>query len=192
MPTVRAISALELGRIHEVDVSEEGTSIFVQTGARIERVDHAHSRPRLTEDDWSEERLRWQEYVRNGGCAFGAFEALDSDLIGFAVMRTRLTEDTDQLAGLYVDWRFRRSGVATMLVDRVVGKARKSGARNLYVSATRSESAVLFYLDQGFTPVAKPHPDLFELEPKDIHMSLALGARWTRPAPPATKSRSHI
>jgi GNAT superfamily N-acetyltransferase len=179
VPTVRAISALELDRIHEVDVSEEGLAIFLQVGSRLERAELTHSRPRLTEEDWSEEKLLWQGFVREGGCAFGALGALgalEGDLVGFAVMRARLTEDTDQLAALYVDRRVRRTGVGSMLVERVVEVARTGGARKLYVSATRSESAVLFYLDQGFAPVAEPHPDLFDLEPKDIHMSLALDA----------------
>jgi hypothetical protein len=38
------------------------------------------------------------------------------------------------------------------------------------VSATESESAVSFYLSQGFRPTATPNPQMFELEPLDIHM----------------------
>jgi hypothetical protein len=44
----------------------------------------------------------------------------------------------------------------------------------MYVSATPSESAVGFYLRHGFTPVADPLPELFELEPEDIHMARRL------------------
>jgi GNAT superfamily N-acetyltransferase len=172
--SIRAITAAELGTIHQIDVSEEGTTIFVQHGTHLETTIHAHARPWLTEQDWAPGVRVWHGFVRAGGHAFGAFD--DDKLIGFAVLRARLTEDTDQLAALYVDRLFRRSGVATGLVGRVVETARDGGARILYVSAARSEPAVLFYLDRGFTPLAEPHPELFELEPKDIHMSMALGS----------------
>lgn len=44
----------------------------------------------------------------------------------------------------------------------------------LYVSATPSESAVGFYRSMGFAPTTEPDPRLFALEPKDIHMIMAL------------------
>ena len=166
------MSVDELGLMHEVDVSEEGSAIFRQHGALIEKIARAHQRAWLTEDDWSPSVRRWQEFVRAGGSAFGAFHA--GRLIGVAVLRTRLTSDTDQLAALYIDRSFRRRGVASELVRCVIDLARESGALNLYVSAAPSEAAVSFYLDCGFTPVAEPHPELFEFEPDDIHMSMEL------------------
>ena len=61
-------------------------------------------------------------------------------------------------------------GLARQLLRMVVAMAEEHGAEELYVSATESESAVGFYLSQGFRPTDKPDPHLFELEPKDIHM----------------------
>jgi GNAT superfamily N-acetyltransferase len=138
----------------------------------LEKLARAHKRPWLSERDWEPGVRRWQGFLAAGGTAFGAFE--DGKLIGVAVLRTRLTADTDQLASLYIDRAFRRSGVGRELVDRVVDTAREGGAVNLYVSAAPSESAVSFYLSRGFTPLAEPHPVLFELEPDDIHMSMVL------------------
>lgn len=178
MHQIRTITSDELARVHEVDVSEEGNAVFVQHGTRLEQVVRAHNRAWLSEQDWSPGVRVWQAFVHAGGTAFGAFD--DDKLIGFAVLRTRLTADTDQLASLYIDRAFRRQGVARGLVDRVVDQAVDSGALNLYVSAARSVAAVSFYLDCGFTPVAEPHPELFELEPKDIHMSMVLSTRLRR------------
>jgi hypothetical protein len=56
------------------------------------------------------------------------------------------------------------------LVQTVVAIAEERGADELYVSATESESAVGFYLSQGFRTTDIPNPQMFELEPKDIHM----------------------
>jgi GNAT superfamily N-acetyltransferase len=172
MPLVREITGEELGRMHELDVSEVGGAIFLQQGSRIDKVAQAHQRSWRNEEEWLPEVRLWQSFVSSGGTAFGAFDA--EDIIGVTVLRTRLTVDTDQLAALYVDRAWRRHGVATALVDKVVELARKSGALNLYVSASRSESAVSFYLARGFTPVAEPHQELFRLEPYDIHLQMAV------------------
>jgi hypothetical protein len=51
-----------------------------------------------------------------------------------------------------------------------MAEAKKAGAKRMYVSAVPSESAVGFYLSQGFEPTDTPIPALFELEPQDIHM----------------------
>jgi len=48
--------------------------------------------------------------------------------------------------------------------------AKEGGVHELYVSATPSESAVGFYLKQGFRPTAHVSQELYVLEPEDIHM----------------------
>ena len=102
----------------------------------------------------------------------GAFE--HASLLGFAIFRPNLTDSlTDsmaQLAVLHISRDFRRKGIARALTEQVVQLARKSGAKSLYVSATPSESAVGFYRSQGFELVDDPHPELYALEPDDIHM----------------------
>ena len=172
MVTVREVSEEELERIPEIDVSEEGTTVYVQHGTRLEPVRRAHRRPPRSPEAWQPEVRRWRGFVHDGGRAFGAFE--DERLVGFAVLRFRLTDDTAQLAGLYVDRGWRRRGVAGALVDAVASEARTGGASLLYVSSAESASAVSFYLSRGFEPVEHPNPELFELEPEDVHMLLTL------------------
>jgi N-acetylglutamate synthase-like GNAT family acetyltransferase len=75
---------------------------------------------------------------------------------------------------LYVHRPWRRNAVAGSLLQRVVETARAGGAKRLYVSATRSESAVGFYTTSGFTPIAVADAELFEREPDDIHMERPL------------------
>lgn len=52
--------------------------------------------------------------------------------------------------------------------------ARATGAEQIYVSATPSQSAVGIYMRFGFEPVEDPLPELYELEPDDIHMAKML------------------
>jgi hypothetical protein len=51
----------------------------------------------------------------------------------------------------------------------LVEQARATGATQLYVSSAPTESAVSSYLSQGFELTPKPHPELFRVEPEDIH-----------------------
>jgi GNAT superfamily N-acetyltransferase len=162
------MTAEELSRLPELDVSEEGTAVYVQHGAQVELVRRAHRRPPLSAEAWEPEVRLWQSFVREGGAAFGAFDG--DRLIGVAVLRLGLREDTAQLAGLYIDRAWRRRGVATALVDDVAAVAQAAGVAWLYVSAVPSDSAVGFYLSRGFEPTPEPDPELFGLEPEDIHM----------------------
>ncbi|MGO9344705.1 MAG: GNAT family N-acetyltransferase [Acidimicrobiales bacterium] len=172
MPQIRSVSAEELGRIPEIDVSEDATGIYVQRGARLERLTRTFRRDIRSPEEWAPEISTWIRFVHDGGRAFGSFEA--GRMIGVAVVRVGLEKHTAQLAGLYVDLAWRHRGIASRLVEAAIGAAVATGARNLYVSAVPSDSAVGFYLNFGFQPVSTPHPVLFELEPDDIHMSLSM------------------
>jgi hypothetical protein len=44
----------------------------------------------------------------------------------------------------------------------------------MVVSATPSLNTVRFYERRGFAPMAEPLPELYELEPEDVHMLKAL------------------
>jgi GNAT superfamily N-acetyltransferase len=166
------IPAAALDRVHEVDVSEVVDAIYVQQGTTLVRLERTQRRLPRSRKDWAAEVARWKGYVNDGGTAFGAFES--DRMVGFSVTRAHLSERTAQLAGLYVDKALRRTGLGTALVAAVADWARASGALNLYVSAAPSESAVEFYRSFGFLPLLTPNPELFELEPEDIHMSLEL------------------
>jgi ribosomal protein S18 acetylase RimI-like enzyme len=172
MPEVSQIAPEVLDRIHEIDVSEEVDAIYVQRGKVLERCEEAHARPWRTAAEWSGEVELWQGHVESDGAAFGAFDG--ERFLGFSVLRSRLDDKTAQLSGLYVDRAWRGHGLGRALVSRVVESARKGGATSLYVSSSRYESAVNFYLTLGFEPLGTPDPELFRKEPYDIHMSLSI------------------
>jgi GNAT superfamily N-acetyltransferase len=172
VPDFSPIATEVLGRIHEIDVSEDVDAIYVQRGTSLERIEERHSRPWYTAAQWSEEVERWRDYVGSGGAAFGAFDG--ERLLGFSVVRSGLDDEMAQLAGLYVDRTWRRHGLGRTLLFCAVESARSSGATGLYVSSSRYESAVEFYLSFGFRPLETPNPQLFQMEPHDIHMSMSI------------------
>lgn len=110
----------------------------------------------------------WSRYLEQGGVMLGA---LDGELlVGFAILRHRLTESMAQLAVLHVSRDYRRRGIAAALLQEASRLATEPGAREMYVSATPSGSAVGFYRSQGFELVEKVNQELYALEPEDIHM----------------------
>jgi ribosomal protein S18 acetylase RimI-like enzyme len=117
---------------------------------------------------WMARKIKkWQDVLR-WDVVLGAFDG--KRLIGLASIRFCLSGNTAQLVSLYVDREYRRRGIATQLTREIICLARESGAGKLYVPATPSESAVGYYISQGFHPTHEVNQELFELEPEDIHM----------------------
>jgi predicted N-acetyltransferase YhbS len=106
-----------------------------------------------------------------GGWFHGAFD--EAELVGVVVLDSkRIGKDKDQLQlkFLHVSNSYRNSGLGTQLFELAKAAARERGARRLYISASASENTVNFYLRLGCAVAAEPDPELFELEPEDIHL----------------------
>jgi len=181
MIEIRRLAAPEIGRLGEIDRSEqvrvgytyrdEGLPSSAAKGLHSEAVDWRVP-PWHSEGDGPHSLANMIRFcaqlLAEGGVFLGA---LDGDrLAGVAIVRCRLTEAMAQLAFLHVSRPHRRQGIAARLTEEAVRLARQDGAEELYVSATPSESAVGFYLSQGFRPTDEPHPELLTLEPDDIHL----------------------
>jgi ribosomal protein S18 acetylase RimI-like enzyme len=79
-----------------------------------------------------------------------------------------------QLAYLHVSDGYRDRGIGGTLSDELERIARDRGDTAMVVSATPSLHTVRFYERRGFAPMAEPLPELYELEPEDVHMLKAL------------------
>jgi GNAT superfamily N-acetyltransferase len=168
----RELAGNEVFRIGDIDRTERVRIGYRVEGDRLIRMDvvwdstpwreegEEHSIPTMIRS--------LEEVLACGGRMFGAMDG--GKLVGIAAFRPRLTETMAQLALLHVSNGYRRQGIAAHLFDQVEALARQSGAQELYVSATPSESAVGFYTSRGCVWTSTPHPELFELEPEDIHM----------------------
>jgi ribosomal protein S18 acetylase RimI-like enzyme len=178
MIKIRRMRSSEIGRIAEIDRSEHITLGYVCRDGTLEAEDVDWHVPRWFNDDHPEHSVQanvgaWKPLLdEHGGTMLGAFDG--GLLVGIAICRPDLTEDTAQLAVLHVSKDYRRQGIATQLAAESVRLAQEAGAKQMYVSATPSQSAVGFYQSQGFGLVDTPHPMLYALEPEDIHMSKVL------------------
>ena len=57
---------------------------------------------------------------------------------------------------------------------RATKKGPKARAKKLYISATPSKHTVDFYMSLGCKSASEINPELFELEPEDIHLDLRI------------------
>lgn len=113
-------------------------------------------------------------YERNG-YFYGAFK--NSKLIGIVALEpTFIGKNQDQLqvVFLHVDQKFRDKGLGHTLMDKVKLKAKELGAKKLYISATPSEHTIGFYLSLNCKLASEINPELYQLEPDDIHLELEL------------------
>lgn len=177
MIEIREMEKTDIDRVAEIDRSERVTLGYFYQAGRLESQVVDWQVPRWYTEGDSEHSVQaqvsaWKPLLEQGGTMFGAFDG--DQLAGLAIYRPELTETMAQLAVLHVSHGYRRRGIATRLTAEIIRLARRDGARQLYVSATPSQSAVGFYQNQGFQLIDKPHPELYALEPEDIHMFMTL------------------
>lgn len=167
MITYREITIDEIYQhILEVDVSEHGELIYLWQDGELVTQPLVWDRPPRTAETWQE---NWASVLPLPGVkAWGAFE--DEVMVGIIVYRPYLTNDMAQLDALFVDRHHRQQGIASHLTWLLERQAIEDGHKRLYVSATESKSAVNFYISQGFIPTQDVQPELYALEPNDIHM----------------------
>jgi GNAT superfamily N-acetyltransferase len=173
----RRLELADLARIGDIDRTERIDALYVQHGTQLELRAGDFSAPAWDPDGAGEHSVEaqraWLErWVTAGSVALGAFHR--DRLVGIGVVTPHLRPGLAQLAYLYVSDGYRASGIGSRLSDELERIAREAGDTSLVVSATPSLNTVGFYERRGFAPMAEPLPELFELEPGDVHMRKAL------------------
>jgi predicted N-acetyltransferase YhbS len=110
-----------------------------------------------------------------GGTFWGAFE--DEKIVGTAILENKficVKHDTVQLKFLHVSFEQRNQGLGSRLFHLAVEKAKNLGAGKLYISATPSENTIKYYLGLGCNLANEIDPELFALEPADIHLEYVI------------------
>jgi [ribosomal protein S18]-alanine N-acetyltransferase len=76
--------------------------------------------------------------------------AIEEQIVGFAL--TRWVLDEEELLMIGVDPAFQRQGIASRIVDAVIGSAKNSGRQNLFLEVRANNAAAEFYDRLGFVP----------------------------------------
>jgi GNAT superfamily N-acetyltransferase len=169
----RRLVPADLDRLGEIDRRERIDVVYVQRGAELEE-----RRGDFTAPPWPSEgdgehsvaaqRRECERYLAAGGIALVAYA--DDRLVGIGVLNPHLRPDVAQLAYLYVSNGYRGGGVGGRLSDELEALALAEGHTSVVVSATPSQNTVRFYVGRGYEPMAEPFPELFDLEPEDVHL----------------------
>jgi GNAT superfamily N-acetyltransferase len=175
MPEIqfRWMSPDEVDKVADLDRTERIRTGYEMRDDQLKKLDvHWDSPPWFTEGA-GVHSIKAQihfcrEHLSRGGIMYGAFDG--EILVGIGILTPDIQPGMDQLSFLHVSHGYRRDGIGYKIAAALQEASLARGAKQLYVSATPSGSAVGFYLDFGFQPVQEPIPKLYELEPEDIHM----------------------
>ena len=110
-----------------------------------------------------------------GGMFWGAIE--NDTLVGSAILESKFIgarQDTLQLKFLHVSRGYRKQGLGTTLFNMAVEEAKTLGAKKLYISATPSENTINYYMQLGCVLTNEIDPELYALEPADIHLEYVI------------------
>jgi predicted N-acetyltransferase YhbS len=175
--TYRRLAAADLAQIGEIDRTERIDTIYVQRGSLLEELGGDWSAPPWTgegdgEHSVAHQRAECERHLARGALALGAFCA--ERLVGIGLVVPHVRVGIAQLAFLHVSDGFRGRGIGVRLNEELETLAREAGDEAIVVSATPSANTVHFYVGRGYEPSAEPLPELYELEPDDVHMQKRL------------------
>ncbi len=173
----RRLASTDLSRIGEIDRTERIDRRYVQHGTQLElRVGDWSSPPWDSEGDGEHsvaaQRAALERLAESGAIALGAFDA--DHLVGIGIVLLHVRPGIAQLAYLHISNGHRARGIGAQLSDELERIAGTGGDTSMVVSATPSLNTVRFYQRRGFQPMAEPLPELYELEPEDVHMEKRL------------------
>lgn len=171
MITFRELELKEADKIRDIDRSEWIERMYEMREGEMQEIKAGHECPTWEEAELMSLINRCKREIENGGKAIGAFD--HERLVGFGVLAHKFRgKNNDQLQVdlMYVSRAYRRRGIGRKIMEALCKEAARRGAKYVYISSTETESAVNFYGSLGSEVTEDVDPELFALEPKDIHM----------------------
>ena len=166
----------DLHRIAEIDRAEEILeSYYMQNGELCLRPDQ-QTVTHFDKDELDEIIHRQHKLINTGGRVIGAFD--QNTLVGVASVngvKRGVCHNYLKMDILYVSRSVRGQKVGQNLLEQCKAIAKRLGAEKLYISATPTKGTVDFYLKNGAVITKEIDPELFALEPEDIHLELKVG-----------------
>ncbi len=131
-------------------------------------------------EDWnlSERKNMAQKIISAIHCNATAIAAfIDNSVVGFALLSNYLFGKDKKyidLVEFYVSEHFRRNGIGKLLFDKICLKAKRLGAKKLYISAHSAEESIAAYKKFGCTFAKEPDAAHTEKEPFDLQLEYDL------------------
>jgi len=175
MITIRELLRDEIAQIWDIDRREVIDYIYYyENGSLILRPEHYDMNGWPPGEAEKYTPILYDCFDR-GGWFCGAFDG--TKLVGAAILESKFigrNKDELQLKFLHISRTYRNKRLGRRLFELAKAKASERGARRMYISATPSEHTINFYLRSGCEVTEEPDPELFELEPEDIHLEYSV------------------
>ena len=173
--TYRQLTKEDVASVRGIDRSEYIDAIYYFRDGKLVLEPEIHDVRGFHPPELEKMVQETEELIERGGTVYGAY--VDGKLVGASSVECDFigsAKDTLQMPILHISKDYRGVGVGQQLMQLVIDKARASGAKKLYVSATPSRNTVHFYQRMGCNLATEVDPALFAKEPEDIHLELVL------------------
>jgi len=171
----RSLKREEIEKVRDLDRSEIVEEIYCFNEGQLTLKDVFYDIKGWNPSELEENIKHLYDLYDRNGTLIGAFDG--ARLIAVSALESKFIgreKDQLQLYFHHVDRHYRHKGIGGKLLKQVMDKAKKLGAKRLYVSATPSKNTVDFYRHMGCRLAAEPNPKLYRLEPEDIHLELKI------------------
>ena len=172
---IRILKREEIEKVRTIDRSEIIKQIYYFKDGQLTLEDEFYNIKGWGPSELEQSLNKLYEIYDRNGTLFGAFDG--NKLIAISALESAFIgrkNDQLQLYFHHVDNHYRYKGVGGRLLKKVMGKAKKLGAKKLYISATPSKNTIDFYMHMGCRLVSELNQTLYSLEPEDIHLELTL------------------
>ena len=171
LPRFRAVERRRIDRTERIDLiyEQHGTELKERRGNWNSPAWDAHGHGA---NSVAAHPQALEHYLDAGGLILGAFSK--GQPVGIVMVVPHLRPKIAQLTFLHVSAAFRAMGIGRRLSDELDRIARDAGDTEIVVSATPTQNTVRFYMSRAYELTAQPLPELYELEPEDVHMRKAL------------------
>ncbi|MBV7330828.1 GNAT family N-acetyltransferase [Chloroflexi bacterium TSY] len=163
----RQLTKDEIWLACDIDIAETGNLVYRFRSNELETEEKAWDRPNWSVEHWQENLKDWRDYV-GIDCLYGAF--VDGQIVGMTSLRYPREDGVALLVSIHVTREYRRGGIGQMLFQQILERARERGAKAIGVYAVPTDSAIGFYLAQGFRPRSVFSDDGNEETMEDIYM----------------------
>lgn len=169
----RELEESDLAGLSGIDRSDYSPSWCVIEKGVLVQEDRDFVHKGFDRDTWGEIAGEYAAALRNDTVILvGAYDG--DSLVGIAGLDTSRTYGPSgnmfNFGPMWVSRDYRGRGIGRKLFRLMVEKASALPVDGLYVSATPVPATVGFYMAMGCGLLDCPDPELFALEPEDIHM----------------------
>lgn len=173
--TLREIGRADCPLLEHIDRAERIDEHYVLVDGQLEIVGGEIDVPGWHREEIAAYVPRLVGLLDVGGVVLGAWDG--DRIVGLGSLDPRPVggdATVVKLDMLHVSRNHRGQGVGHALTFALAERARDSGAKRLYISATPTRGTVDAYRAMGAVVAPEPDPELLRLEPDDIHLLLPL------------------